>query len=50
MNELTTQLEQARQEIAEKEAELKTWEERAAGLSQQLKERNNKLEVSLALV
>ena len=44
MSELTTQLEQA---IAEKEAESRAWEERVAGLSQQLKERNSKLEVSL---
>ena len=49
MNELTTQLEQARQEVAEKEAELKKWEERAAGLSQQLKEERANLEVRLAL-
>ena len=44
MSELTIQLEQA---IAEKEAESRAWEERVAGLSQQLKERNSKLEVSL---
>ena len=50
MNELTTQLEQARQEIAEKEAESRTWEGRAAGLSQQLRDTSSKLEVmSLAL-
>ena len=46
MSELTTQLEQARQEIAEKEAESRAWEERATGLSQQVKETNTKLEVS----
>ena len=46
MSELTTQLEQARQEITEKEAESRAWEEEVAGLSQQLKETNNKLEVS----
>ena len=50
MSKHTTQLEQMRQEIAEKEAESRAWEERAAGLSQQLKERNSKLEVRLALV
>ena len=49
MSELTTQLQQARQEIAEKEAELRNWEERAAGSSQLLKEERTKLEVSLAL-
>ena len=47
MSELTTQLEQARQEIAKKEAESRAWEGRAAGLSQQLKEENGKLEVSI---
>ena len=47
MSELTTQLEQARQEIAEKEVESRNWEERAAGLSQQLKEEHSKLEVDL---
>ena len=46
LNQLTSQLEQARQEIAEKEAESRAWEERAAGLSQQLKEEGSKLEVS----
>ena len=45
MKKLATQLEQARQEIAEKEAESRAWEERAAGLSQQMKEEHNKLEV-----
>ena len=50
MNELTTQLEQARQEIAEKEAESRAWEERAAGLSQQLKEERSTLEVSLQIL
>ena len=49
MKKLTTQLEQARQEIAEKEAESRTWEERAAGLLQQLKEERANLEVGLAL-
>ena len=49
MSELTTQLEQARQEIAEKEVESRNWEERAAGSSQLLKEERTKLEVSLAL-
>ena len=47
MSELTTQLEQARQEIAEKEAESRTWEERTTGLSQQLKDEHSKLEVGL---
>ena len=46
VSELTTQLEQARQEITEKEAESRAWEERAASLSQQLKEESSKLEVS----
>ena len=46
VSELTSQLEQARQEIAEKEAESRSWEERVAGLSQQLKEESSKLEVS----
>ena len=51
MSELTTQLQQARQEIAEKEVESRNWEERAAGSSyaQLLKEERTKLEVSLAL-
>ena len=49
MSELTTQLEQARKEITEKEAESKTWEERAAGLLQQLREERANLEVRLAL-
>ena len=43
MSELTTQLQQARQEIADKEAESRVWEERAAGLSQQLKEEHSKV-------
>ena len=43
MSELTTQLAQARQEIAEKEAESRAWEERVAGLSQQLKEEHSKV-------
>ena len=47
MSELTTQLQQARQEITEKEAESRAWEERVAGLSLQLKEESSKLEVSL---
>ena len=46
MNELTTQLDQARQEITEKEVESRAWEERAAGLSQQLKEESSMIEVS----
>ena len=45
MKKLTTQLEQARQETAEKEAESRAWEERVTGLSQQLKEANSKLKV-----
>ena len=49
MSELNTQLEQARQEITEKEAESKNWEERAAGLLQQLREERANLEVRLAL-
>ena len=47
MSQLTNQLQQAKQEIAEKEAESKAWEERVAGLSQQLKEESSKLEVSI---
>ena len=47
MSELTTQLEQMRQEIVEKEAESRAREQRAAGLSQQLKEASSKLEVRL---
>ena len=43
MSELTTQLEQARQEIVEKEAETRVWEERATGLSQQMKEEHSKV-------
>ena len=43
MNELTTQLEQARQEITEKEVESRAWKERATGLSQQLKEEHSKV-------
>ena len=46
VSELTTQLEQARQEIAEKEVESRAWEERSAGLSQQMKDASSKLEVS----
>ena len=49
MSELTTQLEQARQEITEKEAESRALEERVAGLSQQLREASSKLEVRLGL-
>ena len=50
MSELTTQLEQARREIAKKEAESRAWEERAAGLSQQLRDASSRIEVmSLAL-
>ena len=47
MSQLTTQLEQMREKVTEKEAESRAWEERAAGLSQQLKEECSKLEVSL---
>ena len=43
MSKLTTQLEQARQEIAEKEAESRAWEERVADLSQQMKEECSKV-------
>ena len=43
MSELTTQLEQT---IAEKEAESRAWEERVAGLSQQLKEKNNEVRLT----
>ena len=46
MSELTTQLEQAKQEIAKKEAESRAWEKRAAGLSQQLKEKNNEVRLT----
>ena len=49
MKKLTTQLEQARQETAEKEAESRAWEERVAGLSQQLKEAHSRIEVRLGL-
>ena len=49
MSKLTTQLEQARQETAEKEAESRAWEERSAGLSQQLKEAHSRIEVRLGL-
>ena len=47
MSELTTQLQQMTQKVTEKEAESRAWEERVAGLSQQLKEERSKLEVSL---
>ena len=47
MSKLTTQLEQAKQEITKRVAESRAWEERAAGLSQQLKEERSKLEVGL---
>ena len=50
MSELATQLQQARQEIAEKEAESRNWEERVIGLSQQLKEASSKLEVSFQML
>ena len=50
MSKLTTQLQQARQEIAEKEAESKNWEERVAGLSQQLKEASSMIEVSFQML
>ena len=46
MNKLTTQLQQARREIAEKEAESRAWEEEVTGLSQQLKEASSKLKVN----
>ena len=46
VSELTTQLEQTRQEITEKEAESKAWEKRAAGLLQQLKEKNNEVRLT----
>ena len=46
VSQLTTQLQQMRQEIAEKEAESRAWEKRATSLSQQLKERNSRLEVT----
>ena len=46
MSELTNQLQQMRQETAEKEAESRAWEERAAGLSQQLKEKNNEVRLT----
>ena len=49
MSKLTNQLEQARQETAEKEAESRAWEERATGLSQQLREANSRIEVRLGL-
>ena len=45
MSKLTTQLEQARQKVAEKESESRAWEDRVAGLSQQMKEEHSKLEV-----
>ena len=45
MSKLTTQLEQMRENVTEKEAESRAWEERVAGLSQQLKEEHSKLEV-----
>ena len=45
MSKLTTQLQQARREIAEKEAESRAWEEEVTGLSQQLKEASSKLKV-----
>ena len=47
MSKLTTQLEQVRQQITEKEAESRAWQERAADLLQQLKEASSKLEVRL---
>ena len=49
VRELTTQLQQMRQETAEKEAESRAWEERVAGLSQQLKEAHSRIEVRLGL-
>ena len=50
MSQLTTQLQQARQEIAEKEAESRNWEERVIGLSQQLKEASSMVEVSFQML
>ena len=50
MSKLTTQLQQARQEIAEKEAESRNWEERVIGLSQQLKEASSMVEVSFQML
>ena len=47
MSKLTTQLEQMREKVTEKEAESRAWEERVAGLSQQLKEEHSKLEVDV---
>ena len=45
MSKLTTQLQQMRQEITEKEVESRAWEERAAGLSQQLKDASSMIKV-----
>ena len=47
MSQLTTQLDLMKKKVTEKEAESRAWEERAAGLSQQLKEECSKLEVGL---
>ena len=46
MSKLTTQLQQARQKIAEKEAESRAWEEEVTSLSQQLREASSKLKVN----
>ena len=46
VSKLATQLQQARREIAEKEAESRAWEEEVTGLSQQLKEASSKLKVN----
>ena len=50
MSELTTQLQQMRQETTEKEVESRAWEERAACLSQQLKDASSRIEVSLQML
>ena len=50
MSQLTTQLQQMRQEITEKEAESRAWEERVTGLSQQLKDASSRIEVSLEML
>ena len=50
MSKLTTQLQQMRQEIAEKEVESRAWEERVASLSQQLKDASSRIEVSLQML
>ena len=47
MSKLANQLEQMRQKVTEKEAESRAWEERAAGLSQQLRDASSRIEVRL---